>query len=299
MPHLSALASEYKGRITVLGIDIYEKKTTSIEKIKAFVDSMRDRMDFHVAAEDSNFMVTGWLEASGEQGIPKSFVVNGDGRLAWIGHPKDIDEVLPEIVNNTWDINEALAKRNLNKHLEELDDSAREVLNGYEGNVYKHDYWGKPDSVLLLISEIVSREAKLKYAPSIAFHTFSSLLKTNPHKAYDYGKTVLVTSTYEEPAYYSIIGPIEWYSDKLNLPPEIYELGADAYQVEIDYLPYPEIVDVYKHYHKMAEWYWRACDKLKAIKAEQKAIEALKREKGFSKTDLAAYESQLQRYKNM
>ena len=37
MPHLSALAREYRDRVTVLGIDVMESKTTSIQKIKAFV----------------------------------------------------------------------------------------------------------------------------------------------------------------------------------------------------------------------------------------------------------------------
>src|ERR1700730_3262325 len=117
MPHLSALAGEYKDRVTVFGIDVYEKKTTSIEKVKAFVDSMGHRMDYRVAAEDSNFIVDDWLHASGEHGIPRTFVVNAEGRLAWIGHPKDLDKVLTKIVSNTWDIKEALAKRNSDKYL--------------------------------------------------------------------------------------------------------------------------------------------------------------------------------------
>ena len=298
MPHLSALAAEYKDRITILGIDVYEKKNTSLKKVKAFVDSMGHRMDYHVAAEDSNFMETGWFDASGSQGIPNSFVVNAEGRLAWIGHPKDLDEVLPKIVNNTWDIKEALAKRNLDRHLAEVDDSARKVLNGYLGDFYKQDYIGKPDSALLVINEIIRKEPKLKYAPCIASHTFSALLKTKTHKAYGYGKEVLVTSTYEGPSYYAIISNIIWYSDKLDLPAEIYKLGAEAYQVKIDQIPYPEIVDISKLYHKMAEWYWRANDKSKAIDAEQKAIEALKNKKSFSKDDMAAFESRLRQYNN-
>lgn len=299
MPHLSALARKYKGRVNIIGVSIYEKKTTSIVKIKAFVDSMGQRMDFNVAAEDSNFMETGWFDASGEQGIPKSFVVDAEGRVAWIGYPKELDEVLPKIVNSIWDIKEALANRTLNKHLAELDDSARKELNGYVGDAYKQDYIGKPDSALLMINEIIRKEPKLKYAPFIASHTFSSLLKTDPHKAYEYGKVVLVTPTYEAPAYYAIIGSIMWYSDKLALPAEIYKLGAEAYQVKIDQIPYPEIVDISSLYHKMAKWYWRAKEKSKAIEAEQKAIEALKSEKGFSKEDMAAFESRLQQYKKM
>src|SRR5688572_5003159 len=45
MPHLSALAREYKDRVTILGINMKEEKKTSIEKVKAFVDDMGQRMD--------------------------------------------------------------------------------------------------------------------------------------------------------------------------------------------------------------------------------------------------------------
>ena len=74
MPHLSDLAREYKGIVTIIGMDIYEKKTTSLEKVKVIVESMENQMDYHVAADDSSFVVAGWLEATGEQiyGIPRT-----------------------------------------------------------------------------------------------------------------------------------------------------------------------------------------------------------------------------------
>jgi thiol-disulfide isomerase/thioredoxin len=298
MPHLSALASEYMDKVTFLGVAIYEKEVTSMEKIKGFVDSLGHRMEYRVAAEDSNFMATGWLDAFGEQGIPKTFIVNTEGRVAWIGHPKDLTNVLSKIVSNTWEIKEALDKRNLDRYLEQMDREAFYELIPYMGDErYKPGDLGKPDSALLLISEIIKKEPKLKYATAIASCTFSSLLRTDPHKAYEYGNMVIVTPTYEEPAYSSIIGSIEWHSDKLNLPAEIYRLGAEACQLEIDQIPYPEIVNMSKRYSKMAEWYWRACDKSKAIEAQRKAIEALKTEKDFSNTTMMELESRLQQYK--
>lgn len=297
MPHLSALASKYKNRVIILGVDIYEKKTTSREKVKAFVDSMGHRMDYHVAAEDSNFMSADWLDASGEQGIPNSFVVNAEGRLAWIGQPKELDEVLTKIVNNTWDINEALAKRNFEKYLEVLDNAASEELKMYMGDWYNQDYFGKPDSALLVINEMVRNEPKLKYAPSIASYTFSCLLKTNPNKAYEYGKVALMTSTYEDPPYNLIIGTIDELSNKFSLPKKIYELCAEAHQAKID--RYWETIDIPNTYHKMAEWYLRAGDKSKAIDAQQKAVDALKSKKDFSETEMAALKSCLQQYKKM
>jgi thiol-disulfide isomerase/thioredoxin len=297
MPHLSALAHQYMESVTVIGIDIYENKITSKGKIKAFVDSMGERMDYRVATQDSNFIVSDWMDASGatNKGIPKAFIVNAEGKLAWIGEPSDLAGILPKIIHNTWDIKEALAKRTLEKRLQELDDSASYELMSYRGDPEKPDDLGNPDSALLVINEILGQEPRLKYAPRIAFHTFSSLLKTNSHKAYEYAKVAMVTYTYDDPPYDVIIGVIELYSSKLNLPAEIYQLGAEAYQAEIDQIPYPEIVDISKLYSKMAEWYWRANDKSKAIDAQQKAIEALKSKNA---TEMAEFESRLQQYKN-
>jgi thiol-disulfide isomerase/thioredoxin len=296
MPHLSALAIEYKDSVTVVGIDILEEKSTSLEKVKAFVDSMGNRMDYHVAADDSNFMVTDWLYASGLHGIPIAYVVNQEGRIAWMGMPERLDEVLPNILNHTWEIKKTFNKLKFDKRLADLDDSAGYELESYRGDPENGDF-GKPDSALLVINNIVRNEPKLKYAPVVAAFTFSSLLITNPHRAYEYGKVVLVTSTYVDPAYHVIFGQINFYSDKLSLPAEIYELGAEAYRVRIK--AYPETADLINWYSKMAEWYWRANDKSKAIDAQQKAIETLKSQKDFSSIKMAGLDFWLQRYKNM
>jgi hypothetical protein len=280
MTHLSILAGEYKDRVTVIGMDINERKTTSVERIKVFVDSMGQKWDyFHVAAEDSNFMETDWLDAADErrQGIPRSFVINAEGRLAWIGYPKQLDEILPQVVNNSWDIKQARVKRNSDRYLAALDDSLRFELVKYDRDSFNPGSFDKPDSTLLMIDKIVSKEPRLKYAPHIAFKTFACLLQTNLHKAYEYGEVAIVTSVYDEPPYDLIIIDIGLYADKISLPAEVYQLGAEAYQMEIDHFPYPELGDTFKYYNKMAEWYWRAGNNSKAIEAEERAIEALKK----------------------
>jgi hypothetical protein len=215
--------------------------------------------------------------------------------------------VLPNILNKTWDIKDALARRISNKELEKLDVSLNFDLMEYRGDVYRGDnfkvdgnkpnYIGKPDSALLLINRIVENEPKLKYAPYIAWNTFTALLKTDSNKAYEYGKATIATPTYDEPAYDMIIDGIQFYSDKLKIPAKIYGLGAEAYQIKINHLFYPKIVNLPKYYNEMASWYWLANDRSKAKRAERKAIKALKRKKNFSKTDLAAFKFQLKKYK--
>jgi thiol-disulfide isomerase/thioredoxin len=291
MPHLSALAREYKDKVIVLGIDVMEKKTTSMAKVKALVDSMGNRMDFAVAVEDSNFMSDGWLHASGEQMIPNTFVVDLEGRLTWVGYPTKLDEVLPKIVNNTWDVKEALAKRTENKRLRELDLDANDFLFLYMTNPKKRD------SALLVIDGMVGNNPQLKYAPLVGSNTFSLLLETDPHKAYEFGKVLIATPTYADPPYDLIIGTIQRVSEKSILPKETYQLGAEAYQAQID--QYPASKENPDTYYKMANLYWRANKKSEAIDAMQKAIEVLRSKKYFSKADMAAFEAKLRKYKNM
>ena len=299
MPHLSALAREYKDKVNFLGVDIYENQTYSIKNVQAFVDSMGNRLDYNVAVQDSNFMEEGWIFPSGDPGIPRTFVVNEEGRLAWIGHPKDLGEILPKIVDNSWDIKAALAKRNLDKHLESLNKEAGYHLNMYLGDREKPGDPGKPDWALLVIEDLIFDEPQLKYTPVIAFHTFSSLLKTNLHKAYEYGKIAIVTTTYKEPAYDEILSAIELYSKKLKLPLEIYLLGAEAYQLQIDQIPYPEIINMAREFSNMANLYWLAKNKSKAIDSQNKAIESLKTKKDFSVVEMAALERKLKQYKKI
>ena len=302
MPHLSVLADKYKNQVSIIGIDFHEFKTTTKVQIKEFVRNMGDKMDYAVAIGDDFFMESDWIKPSGEEhnGIPKSFVINAQGRLAWIGYPKDLDNVLSQIVENKWDIKKELDKRNLNKYLAELDDSLNYELMKYNYDAYyKSNDFGKPDSCLWMVSEIIKKEPKLKYAPFIASYTFYALLKTNMHEAFNYGKEVLITPTYEDPACDIIIDAIKRYSDKFKITKEINLLAAEAYQVKINQVTYPEIVDVSKLYYKMAEFYYRANDKFNAIKAEENAIQILQSKKDFSDTDMINLKSRLTLYKNM
>ena len=282
IPRLSVLAAKYKDKVTIIGVDVMELRTTSMERRRRFVDSMGKQMDYTVAAEDSNLMERNWFYASGAQkhGIPKSFVVDMKGRLAWIGEPSALENVLPKIISGGWDVNAAAAKRGLDGWLEDLNDSLsfefQPLLVSYDENG-KPDYSGKPDSLLAMIAGLLRKEPRLAYAPSVAWAKFVSLLKTNPHQAYEFGKRALVDSAYGQPPFAEIKNAVYFYSDKLQLSPEIYELGAEACQEDIDRFPYPEIYDLHKRYHLMAGFYRRAHNPSKAIVAEQKANEWLKR----------------------
>lgn len=303
MPHLSNLARKYRrDSVVIIGIDVDAMaKKIPEKKIQTFVDSMSKQMDYKVAIEDSNLMETAWLDAFGERnnGIPNSFVVDKEGTIAWIGHPQNLEEVLYKIVNNTWNSKEALTRRNLVNRIAVLDDSINDFLNEIDTNHFPPYNIEHKDSILVLINLMIKKETVLKYAPLLELHIFDILLITNPHNAYVYGKELFEHPGFTDIYYDLIIEGIQFYSDKLNLPPEIYELGAEAYQIEIDRYEMFGNMNIPKDYSKMADMYWRAKNKNKAIECMQKAIESLKNKKDFLATDLAAFESQLQLYKSM
>jgi thiol-disulfide isomerase/thioredoxin len=295
MPRLSVVARNNKKTVIVTGVDVMEKDT-SIERLAAFVDSLGTVMDYAVCTEADNFVTREWLKASGETGIPVSFVINREGRIAWIGHPHYLDEVLPKILNDSLDIEKASAAYKWNKHLEFLDDSVADELQDYQAEI-ESKYTGKSDSLLLIkINEIVRQDPELKYLPNIATYTFNVLLKVDPNEAYNYGKVLISTRTYRMPPYYVVFNTIKFYSESLRLPPRLYELGVEAYQARIDYSP--KTVDLPSAYHTMAEWYWRAHDTSNAILTEQKAIDAWKLKTKGSRNGLGIYETRLQQYKD-
>src|SRR5207244_3807159 len=95
IPHLTKLRKENKD-VTFIGVSVWER---DVSKVKPFVEEMGEKMEYRVAMDlvpedekkGSGAMAKNWMEAAGQDGIPAAFVVNGDGVVAWVGHPNDLD----------------------------------------------------------------------------------------------------------------------------------------------------------------------------------------------------------------
>ncbi len=108
MPHISELQSEYKDKgVTICGVNIWEDKEyndATLEKAVKFVENKGDGMAYTVAYDGADkFMDTNWMRAAGRNGIPSAFVVDKAGKIAWMGHPMELDMVLDGVVKGTWD----------------------------------------------------------------------------------------------------------------------------------------------------------------------------------------------------
>ena len=114
IPRLTKLQKKYTD-LTIIGIAILEEDQTLVAP---FVEEMGEKMSYRVALDNvpeggdpkDGATVKNWMEASEQSGIPASFIVNGDGVIAWIGHPGEIDEPLAMIISGKWDLQKEALK---------------------------------------------------------------------------------------------------------------------------------------------------------------------------------------------
>ena len=60
------------------------------------------RRHYSFAFADNRDTDAAWMRAAGRNGIPCTFVVDQDGKVAYVGHPMFIDAVLPKVLDRTW-----------------------------------------------------------------------------------------------------------------------------------------------------------------------------------------------------
>lgn len=91
IPLLTDLQKTHK-EVTVIGMASSERKASTgddkrLEKVESFVKGKGAEMEYTVAYDANGTMGKDWLRAAGQNGIPCAFVVDGDGKIAWIGNP--------------------------------------------------------------------------------------------------------------------------------------------------------------------------------------------------------------------
>ncbi|MGX5805143.1 TlpA disulfide reductase family protein [Bradyrhizobium sp. Arg314] len=106
MPHLAELQEKYKDRgLEVVGVATSERAPTADEartQLDAWLTRNCSYLNYRIAFDFSGEMDKLWMEPSFSLGIPTSFIVDRDGAIAFIGHPMDLDEVLPKVIDGTW-----------------------------------------------------------------------------------------------------------------------------------------------------------------------------------------------------
>lgn len=129
IPHLNSLAAEYESHgVRVVGVNVLENSFGDSDKaadLTAFLEGKGAR--YPIAYEEDQTITNTWLFAAGRNSLPSTFIVDGDGRIAWIGNPGDpngrsyvlagkwrlqlsIDEALARIAAGDWNADDHRAR---------------------------------------------------------------------------------------------------------------------------------------------------------------------------------------------
>lgn len=137
IPHLNEIHEKYKDKgLIVIGQNCWERDES---KVAPFIQTMGKKMTYRVAMDDKTGSSRGkmaetWMTAAGQNGIPSAFLVDTEGRIAWIGHPMQLKEdVIEKVLAGKFDVQKAAAdyareKKNtaaLNKAWGELNQAVR------------------------------------------------------------------------------------------------------------------------------------------------------------------------------
>ncbi|MER9638336.1 redoxin family protein [Mesorhizobium sp. M0228] len=106
MLDLMRLQEKYKdGGLEVVGVAADEDAPTAIEartKLDAWLTEKCSHLNYRIAFDHTGEMNKLWRDPSFSLGFPASFVVDRDGHIAFIGHPMQLDEILPKVLNGSW-----------------------------------------------------------------------------------------------------------------------------------------------------------------------------------------------------
>lgn len=199
IPHMNELSKEYKDKVTFIGVSVWEDDPSLVGP---FIKEMGDKMTYRVALDEipkdgtasDGKMAKTWMEAAGQQGIPASFIVNGEGKIAWIGHPAEIDKPLKEVVEGTFDIAAAKVK------MEELK-AKRSKLEAMGKKLQDAIQAGKVDDAIKVIDDIVASDADLTLQLAPAKYNLLLTQKKDVKAAVAYANEIIKGMKEDDPAF--------------------------------------------------------------------------------------------------
>jgi thiol-disulfide isomerase/thioredoxin len=214
IPHLTELAKKYKGKATIAGIGIWEtndrKDTAYLAKVERFVKDMGDKMDYVVAVDNpAQTIGDTWMRKAGEGGIPTTFVVGKDGRIAWIGHPARLEEVLSAVVEDRFDVAAARARRATEVEV------TRPISEAAAAKDYR--------KVVALIDAQLAKNPDAK--PRYAYDRLMAQFHYDVPAAKAYGEAI-VEETGGDIGVYRMIASI--FASQPDLSPEAYAYGQEV-----------------------------------------------------------------------
>jgi thiol-disulfide isomerase/thioredoxin len=298
MPHLTDLQKKFKDKATFISVNVWEGNEytgETLEKVEKFVQKNDERMGYTVAFDGGKKATDkAYLKAAGENGIPCAFVVGGDGKIAYIGHPGDgqFEKTLQQLIDDKFDLKvaikaaeekrakeESLAKNQ--RKIARLMDEADELIGD-----------GKYDEGIAKIDEAAKLMPE-EMAPMLEVQKFTVLMQHDQtDKAYPIAKKLIEGPGKDDS---SILNQIAWTivdpEAKITKRDVALALKAAERADELAEHKVSAIIDT------VARCYAVQGDLNKALELQNKAIEVAKKEDGMSDEQIDSLKESLAEYK--
>ena len=92
IPHLEELQRTHK---EVIFLSVFPEP---VDDVRQYLDGPGKGITLRVVGDPDHALSAAWSVAAAQFGIPHVFVVNGAGKIAWIGDPWEVDEPLAQVV---------------------------------------------------------------------------------------------------------------------------------------------------------------------------------------------------------
>lgn len=280
IPHLTELSHKYRGKVTFAGISVWERGENVLEGVQKFVDEMGDKMDYAVAADEAGgTMARTWMTAANQNGIPCAFIVDGAGKIAWIGHPmSDLDSTLDKVLAGTWNAAAYRAAFDRQRTAEELMDRL--------GGLYRS---GKYAEALKQLDAAVAKDRALEEPCAPA--RIALLQKIDEQRAQAYALKAAQTflrgnaNALNQLAWMIVMPGSSFKKPNYAIALQIARLAAAASKDD------PNVLDT------LALAQYRSGQKAAAIATQKRAIELAKR-KGVDAQNLKEMEGRLRQFQS-
>lgn len=110
MPRLAALDREHGDDLVAVAIATPDRDAP-IAMIRETFAERRDDFPARVAIDAGTTSAETWRRAALASALPVAFVVDAEGRIAWIGHPAEAEPVVAALLGGTWSREAARRRR--------------------------------------------------------------------------------------------------------------------------------------------------------------------------------------------
>jgi len=167
IPHLAEVQERFKEHADVISVTTEDPGNT-LDKVREFV-ATREDMRYRVAFDKAGFTWEAYMEAAGQGGIPCAFIIDKQGRVAWIGHPAmpEFERTIGAIIDDEFDLEAAKRQR------EKAEAAAGRIA---EAQAELHAAWdaGETERAFELADEIIA--ANPRSMQQWAWWKFESLM---------------------------------------------------------------------------------------------------------------------------